>query len=196
MFDLYGAPVGSNLDAGTFLGTIPDAEPYRSLEHGIVGDRIYVRTFEQVYSAPLTGGGLTLLHGPLPGSPAMLAAAGGHVFETTLPDTFYDFKSDGTVLQTVPGMPGDMDVTATADGRYAFFVARNAADAGFDAATDAYAEAVSGDINYALHSTSECGGAGELEYTGTNHYVPYPGAVDGAFTYFSTGSADILRIAK
>ena len=33
-------------------------------------------------------------------------------------------------------------------------------------------------------------------YSSTTFYVPYPAAVDGTSVFFSTGSAEILRVTK
>lgn len=135
-FQVLGGPLGPTMDASVVLGLVPVAELNRGIYHGALSDRIYLRTFSQMYSVPFDGGGLTLFHGPL-GTPGMVAAAGGHVFETIPPDLLYDFRDDGTQLHSVGGAAGARDITATPDGRLVFYVGRNAADAGFDAATDA-----------------------------------------------------------
>ncbi len=130
---VMSVPTGA-LGAPTDLTDVPDAEPqFNWLYNASIGDRITVRTFGNLETAPLDGGPLAILHAEAKGA-AYLIERVNHIFETS-GDTFQDMTKDGTPKKTITNVGGAADLTVTPSGDYVFFIARTAADGGLDAAT-------------------------------------------------------------
>jgi hypothetical protein len=124
-----------NADAATLLTQVDASEPVTSNVYALaVDDRLYVRTFFNLYAAPLSGGPLATFYGGPAESTGRIAAGAGHVVETLDNGKFRAFsEADGGLLLDAPNNPGANDLAVTPDGRYAFFLARTAEDAGIPA---------------------------------------------------------------
>ena len=124
----------SSESTAALLAEVSPTEPVSSgVYNALIADRIYVKTYFNLYQAPLDGGALTVFSTVAPVTGATpLAASGGHVFQTA-PESgdFVDYaKSDGNLITKQTGIGGAYDLAVTPDGRYAFVIGRSAVDAG------------------------------------------------------------------
>jgi hypothetical protein len=124
----------SSESTAALLAEVSPTEPVTPAAYNaLIADRIYVKTYSNLYQAPLDGGALTSFSTVSPASGATpLAASGDHLFQTA-PERgdFVDYaRSDGTLITKQTGIGGAYDLAVTPDGRYAFVIGRSAVDAG------------------------------------------------------------------
>jgi hypothetical protein len=118
-------------DGGTVLTGVPLMEPANQFMFDmIMDDRIYVRSQFRIYTAPLGGGPLTIFSDTMSEAPGHLAADGTHLFATTNNAAFRVYDKSGNVQPPDTAAPGAKDLAVTPNGKYVFFVARTAVDAG------------------------------------------------------------------
>lgn len=133
---IFAVPLANGDGGATLLTGIPDAEPVLDWYYGAtVGERLFMRTYQNLETAQLDGGPASVVRGETP-SASFLLEQSGHLFESSN-DTFYDLTKDGMQRKAVNDLGGAAEISVTPDGTYAFFIARSAVDGGYDAAVEA-----------------------------------------------------------
>lgn len=186
--------VPSDQSAAAKLAEVDASEPVSTQVFGLTVDRrIYLHTYSQLFVAPFAGGPLAAFSATTMGSEITpLATSGDHLFQTSHAGTgtFVDFfEADGAVLSTQTGIGFAYDLTATPDGRFAFFVGRTAADAGIVDGSFATHAAL---YRYTIATK-------DLTRVAVFDAMDAPGSVlvaDDDFVYFPESSAgSILKVA-
>jgi hypothetical protein len=128
--EIYVIPTKALPDAGRFLTTIP-SDGYDVIYDVTIDDRIYLRSHNQILTAPLDGGPATVFADNTPEQPGHLAVDSTHLFATANGAKFRVYDKVSAALQPPDtNASGARDIAVTPNGKYVFFVALTAADGG------------------------------------------------------------------
>lgn len=128
---VYEVPRDSTTEAAaaTRLAEIPGSYTYNGIYSAALGKQLYLHTYDKLFVAPGDGGVPIPIDATVGIGTETLAVAGGHLLLAANGDNALFDLDEADLARSVKenDLDGILDLTATPDGRFAFFIARKGA---------------------------------------------------------------------